>query len=192
VLGHQGREHVPLAAVAGYRLQQEGDGAVVEIALRGLDHRLKEVVGALELVPEHRVVLRELEVLDPGLVHDPDAQQVQPREQPAAAALLLVRDLPVVQRGGQRVVDAGDDLPVDGHVVQGHLGHGVLGEPVRRVSGEILAQLFQFSGSERSVHRSVPFASFRPGSRVEGDGKPPWSGRERYFWAMPPGLRNRR
>ena len=155
VLGHEGGEHVPLAAVAGRRLQQEGDGAVVEVAVGGLDDRLEEVVGALELVPEHRVVLRELEVLEPGLAHDADAQQVQPGEQPAAAAPLLVRDLPVVQRRRQRVVDAADDLPVDGDVVDGHPGHGILGEPVGRVGREILAQSFQVSGSECSVHRSI-------------------------------------
>jgi len=50
------------------------------------------------------------------------------------------------------VVDAADDLPVDGDVVDGHPGHGILGEPVDRVGGEILAQSFQISGSERSVH----------------------------------------
>src|SRR5271170_3531782 len=32
VLGHQSGEHVPLAAVAGHRLKQEGDGAVVDVA----------------------------------------------------------------------------------------------------------------------------------------------------------------
>src|SRR5579862_3018682 len=65
VLFYQGGEHVPLAAVAGHRLQQEGDRAIVEVPARGLDDRLEEVIGALELVPEHRVVLRELEVLEP-------------------------------------------------------------------------------------------------------------------------------
>ncbi len=155
VLGHERGEHVPLAAVAGHRVQQEGDGPVVDVAVRGLDDRLEEVIGALELVPEHRVVLRELEVLEPGPPHDARAQQVQPGEQPAAAAPLLVGDLPVVQRRRHRVVDAADDLPVDGHVVDGHPGHGILGEPVRRVGREILAQSFQVSGSERAIHRSV-------------------------------------
>jgi hypothetical protein len=167
VLGHQGGEHVPLAAVARHRLQQEGDGAIVEVPVRGLDHRLEEVIGAFELVPEHRVVLRELEVLEPGLSHDADAQQVQPGEQPAAAALLLVRDLPVIQRRRQRVVDAGDDLPVDGDVVDGHPGHGILGEPVGRVGREVLAQSFQISSSECSVHPNHPFASSRPVSRLD-------------------------
>jgi hypothetical protein len=139
VLGDQGGEHVPLAAVAGHRLQQEGDRAVVEVAVRGLDDRLEEVVGALELVPEHRVVLRELEVLEPGLAHDADAQQVQPREEPAAAALFLVGDLPVVQRGRLRVVDAADDLPVDGDIIDRHPGHGILGEPIGRVGREVFA-----------------------------------------------------
>jgi len=134
------------------RLQQVGDRAVVEVAVRGLDDRLEEVIGALEFVPEHHVVLRELEVFEPGLAHHAHAQEVQPGKQPAATAPLLARDLPVVQRRRHGVVDAADDLPVDGDVVDGHPGHGILGEPVDRVGGEILAQSFQISGSERSVH----------------------------------------
>ena len=37
--------------------EQVGDGAVVDVAVGGLDDRLEEVVGPLDLVPEHRVVL---------------------------------------------------------------------------------------------------------------------------------------
>jgi len=40
-------------------------------------------------------------------------------------------------------------------VVDGHPGHGILGEPVDRVGRKILAQSFQLSGSERAVHQSI-------------------------------------
>jgi hypothetical protein len=53
------------------------------------------------------------------------------------------------------VVDAADNLPVDGDVVDSDPGHGILGEPVRRVGQEILAQSFQVTSSERFVHRSI-------------------------------------
>ncbi len=155
MLGDQSGEHVPLAAVIGRRLQQIGNRAVVEVAVCGLDNRLEEVIGTLELVPEHRVVLREFELFEPAVAHHADAQKVQPGEQPAAAALPLVRDLPVVQRRRRGVVDAADDLPVDGDVVNGHPGHGVLGQPVDRAGREILAQSFQITDSERSVHQSI-------------------------------------
>ena len=155
VLGHQSGEHVPLAAVTGRRLQQVGNRAIVEVAVCGLDDRLEEVIGALELVPEHHVVLGELELLEPALAHHADAQKVQPGKQPAAAALLLIRDLPIVQRRRHRVVDPADDLPVDGDVVDGHPCHGILGKPVDRVGREILAQSFQITGSERAFHQSI-------------------------------------
>jgi hypothetical protein len=54
------------------------------------------------------------------------------------------------------MVDAADDLPVDGNVVNGDPGHGVLGEPVCRVGREVLTQSFQITGSEYFVHRSIP------------------------------------
>jgi hypothetical protein len=46
-------------------------------------------------------------------------------------------------------------ISVDGDVVDGHPGHGILGEPVDRVGREILAQSFQITGSERSFHQSI-------------------------------------
>ncbi len=80
MLVDDGHEHVPLAAVVGYRLQQVRHRAVVHVAAGRLDDGLEEVVGALDLVPEHRVVLGELEVLQAHLLHGADAHQVQARE----------------------------------------------------------------------------------------------------------------
>ena len=151
VLADDGHEHVPLAAVLGRRVEQERDGPVVDVAVSRLDDRFEEVVGPLDLVPEHGVVLRELEVLEPHLLHGADAQQVEPGEQPAPAAALLVGDLPVVQQRGEGVLGGVDDLPVDRHVIDGHPGHRVLREPVGGASGKVLAE--QSPGPGRSASR---------------------------------------
>ena len=54
-------EHVPLTTVARHRLQQISHGPVVDITVGGVDDRLEKVVGTLELVPEHHVILGKLE-----------------------------------------------------------------------------------------------------------------------------------
>ena len=133
----QGDEHVPLAAVVGDAAEQVRDRAVVDVAVAGLDDRLEEVVRALELVPEHGVVLRELEVLEVHRAHRADAQQVEPGEHPAATGLLLVRDLPVVEQVRHRVVGAGDDRPVERDVLDADLRDRVLRDAVRRVRREV-------------------------------------------------------
>ena len=85
---------------------------------RGLDDRLEEVVGPLELVPEHACGSGEnSKSLRFIALHRADPQQVEPGEQPAAAALLLVRDLPVVEQVRHRVVGRGDDRAVERDVV---------------------------------------------------------------------------
>src|SRR5215831_12808288 len=111
MLVDDGDEHVPLPAVFGYRAEQMRDSAVVDVAVGSLDDRLEEVVRALDLVPEHGVVLRELELLEAHLLHRTDAKQVEPREQPAPAASLLVSDLPVVEKHRQGVVGVVDYFP---------------------------------------------------------------------------------
>ena len=156
VLGDDGHEHVPLAAVLGRCVEEIADRPVVQVTAGRLDDGFEEVVGPLDLVPEHGVVLGELELLEAHLLHRAHAQQVEPGEQPAPAAALLVGDLPVVQQRGQEVVGAVDDLPVDGHVVHGHLGHRVLCQPVGRVRGEILAEQFQLPRAQRSAARTPP------------------------------------
>ena len=156
VLGDDRGKHVPLATVAGHRLQQECHGPVIAVAVGGLDDGLEKVVGSLDLVPEHGVVLGELEVLEAGLAHDAHAQKVEAGEQPAAAAAFLVRDLPVVQMGGQRVVDAVDDLAVNRDVVDSDPGDRVLSEPVDRVGREVLAQQFQVGLCQLRIHPASP------------------------------------
>jgi hypothetical protein len=114
------------------------DGTVVSISVGGRDDGLEEVVGLLHLVPEQRVVLRELEVLDAQLGGSPGAQQVEAGEEPAASALLLVGHLAVGEQVGNRVVDRRHHLPVEGDVLDRRLRHGVLHELVLRVGVELL------------------------------------------------------
>ena len=133
VLAHQGDEHVPLAAVLGGVGEQVRDGAVVDVAVGGLDDRLEPEVGLLELVPVEQVVLRELEVLDAHLLGGADAEQVEAGEQPAATALLLVGHLPVVEHRGHRGGHRVDDGSVQRDVVEAGGGDSVLRQPVGRV-----------------------------------------------------------
>jgi hypothetical protein len=137
--------HVPLAAIAQQRLagEQERHEPVVEIAVGEGDHVLEEVVGPLDLVPVHRVVLAELEVLDVELAAGVAAQQVEGGEQPAAAAALLIGGVPVIQpvrhaaRGGEQAGAVERD-PVD----RGRR-HRVERADSARVGEEPLAQLAQ-------------------------------------------------
>ena len=126
VLKVEGHRHVPLAAVGEDVAEQELQEATVEfLGLRGGDDIGEEEVGALELVPEQHVVLRELEVLETQVGARGRAQQVQGGEEPAAAGLLLRRHLPVVHlvghdRGG------GDHLgAVEGDRLDAGVGDGV-------------------------------------------------------------------
>ncbi len=155
VLGDQGDEHVPLAAVTDRIRQQVCHRAVVHVPVRRLDDGLQEVVRPLELVPPEQVVLGELEVLHAQLPCGADPEQVEPGEHPATPALLLVGGLPVVQVVGDRVVDAGEDPPVEGDIVHGCLGDRVLHQPVHRARGELLLeQLVQIRG-QTALHGLV-------------------------------------
>ena len=64
VLGHECDEHVPLPAVTRPPPRAGTRPCGRPGPVRGLDHRLEEVVGPLDLVPEHEVVLGELELLE--------------------------------------------------------------------------------------------------------------------------------
>ena len=90
VLEVQGHRHVPLAAVGEDVAEQELQESAVEfLGLRSGDDVGEEEVGALELVPEEHVVLRELEVLEAHAGACGRTQQVQRGEEPAATRLLL-------------------------------------------------------------------------------------------------------
>src|SRR5450830_743781 len=64
VLGHECAEHVPRAAILHGMMQQIHQQAPIQgLRQRGGD-TLKEVAGLLQLVPEHEVVLGQLELVD--------------------------------------------------------------------------------------------------------------------------------
>src|SRR5207244_580401 len=84
------------------------------------------------------------------------------------AAALLVGDLPVVQQRGHEVVGVVDNLPVDGHVVHGHLGHRVLRQ--------------RYAGF---AEKSLPSSSRSPALRPALGRTPPT--RPRHIRRRPPG-----
>jgi hypothetical protein len=172
VLLDDGDEHVPLAAVGGHRVEEKGDRPVVGVAPGCLDHGFEEVVGPLQLVPEHGVVLGELEVLDVELLHGPDAEQVETGEEPAPAAALLVGDLPVVEEVREGVIGGVDDVTVEGNVVDRHPGDRVLRHPVTGVDDEFLAQERKILGAERVVHGpTLPLAPTTGSASPSGPGR---------------------
>ena len=151
VLFHQADEHIPLAAVLDGALQQPSHRAVVHRPVRGLDDCFQHEVGAFHLVPEHQVVLAELELLDVHDVSSAGAEQVQAGEHPAAARSGLVGHSPVVQHGGKGVVRLGNYRPVKGDVVDIVLGHRVLHKSIRGVGIEALPELLQPFHRQRAV-----------------------------------------
>ena len=85
-------EHVPLAAVADARIEQENHEPVGERSVRKRDHGFIEEVDLFELVPEGCIVLRELELLKIQVIRDLLAEDVEGCEDPAAAAGFLIGD----------------------------------------------------------------------------------------------------
>ena len=81
----------PFAAVGSRPVKQQGDRAVIKGTIYGGDDVHQERIGLLELVVEHVVCLRELEIIDIERAADLRAQRIQGGEQPAATALALVR-----------------------------------------------------------------------------------------------------
>lgn len=152
VLLNECDEHVPLTAVADRGVEDVGDRAVVDVAVGCLLDRVEEVVRALDLVEKHDVVLGVLEVLQLERAHRADPQQVEAGEEPAAAALLLVGDGPVVEGVRHRRLDGRDDLAVQRDVLELVLGQGVLQQAGGRIAGELLAQEFEVGGFELAGH----------------------------------------
>lgn len=83
-------EHSPLSAVADAGLDDVIQLAVAEGRTGGGDDGLKIIVAALELVPEGKIALRKLKILDVDLLGGQLAQDVGRGEEPAAAARFLI------------------------------------------------------------------------------------------------------
>ena len=127
---HQADEHIPLAAVAQGLAQQPGHYPVVQGAVGGFKDGFQDVVGPFQLIPEHQIVLAELEILDLEQVAGFGAEQVEAGEHPAAAGAGLVGNFPVVEEGGKAVVGFGNDAAVQGHGIDIVLGNDVLHQPI--------------------------------------------------------------
>jgi hypothetical protein len=71
------------------------------------------------------------------------------RFSPANSQLALARHLPVVERGGHRVIGFVHDGTVDGDVVDCYTGDSVLHDPQRRIRLELLLQEFDIGLLQR-------------------------------------------
>ena len=124
--------------------------SIVDVAVGRIDDGFEEVVGALDFVPEHQVVLAELELLDVRAAPGGEAQQVQAGEHPAAAGLLLVGDAPVVEQRREGVVGLEDDALVQGDVVDVVARDGVLRQAEGRARDERALQTAQRLDRQRT------------------------------------------
>ena len=88
--------HVPLAAVGDRVRQKEGDQSAIGGLLRVAPVRLRdvvqEVVASLDLVPEEKVALAELEVVQFHFLGERNAHGIQAGEDPAPSRAPLVSD----------------------------------------------------------------------------------------------------
>ena len=156
VLAHQAGEHIPLSAVGEAALEEEIDRAVVEGQACGLQDGLKEVVAALELVPEGHVALGQLEVLQVQLLGDVLPQDIGGGKEPAASGGLLVGGLHGLDVRGEledhlpRVVGTADDLADVGCVQDA--GHGL----THRVGAVALPEAGQVGRCDVAAHFLVP------------------------------------
>ena len=73
-------------------LEEPRHHLVIQRLLAGIYHALQEKVALFQLVIEEKIDLTEEEILYPQILHGTVAQDIGPREQPAASAPLLVAD----------------------------------------------------------------------------------------------------
>ena len=128
VLFDQAAQHIPLAAIAHGRGEQVGHQTAAGGLLQRFENAFEEVVGFFQLIPEEEVCLRELKGLEAAFPHHLIAQGVEGSEHPAAAALLLVADIALLQADRVLVhvvfhgpaLDGGGQQAVVRHSVHGH------------------------------------------------------------------------
>ena len=133
VFPHQADEHIPLPAVPQRLPQQPSHHPVIHRPVRGLNHRFQNVVGPLQLVPEHHIVLAELKILDLQQIPGFRPKQVQPGEHPAPPGTRLIGDFPIVQQRGKAVVGFGNDAAVQRHLINIPLRNHILHQPIARL-----------------------------------------------------------
>lgn len=154
VLLDQIDHHVPLAAVAQRIAEKVLDKTAVGLLFHRLKDGFEEVVGLFQFVPEHRVSLGELELVDVHLLDGFHPESVQSGEKPAAAAALLVSDSRSLDVIGEDAVRGLDDVPVGGGGSRAALHHGVHRQFVLRTFGKILGKLAKIFFGEVFVHNS--------------------------------------
>jgi hypothetical protein len=153
VLVHDVDEHVPLPAIVERMPQQPGHDAVIQWQVRRLDDCFEQVIRALDLVPEERVILAELELLEIHRLHRTNPEQVQPGKHPAPARPFLIRDLPVIQPVRDRMIELGCPLMTEGNIFDLVPRDGILGHSIVGIVNKRAAELGnQVTGHIRSGH----------------------------------------
>ncbi|OPZ10875.1 MAG: hypothetical protein BWZ10_02287 [candidate division BRC1 bacterium ADurb.BinA364] len=143
-------EHIPLAAVVDRVREKERHRSVVHRPVGGLDDRLEEIIGALDFVPEKRVILAEFEILEFHFAHRADAAQIESGEHPASSGGLLRGRFPIVQRFGEGMIGLDRDRAVDGDFIDRGFGHGIARPGIGRIGLEIGFQFVQQPGGQCS------------------------------------------
>ena len=109
---------------------------------------MQEEVALLQLVEEEEVALAEDEVLGAELLHGTASQHVQSREEPAAAAALLVGNACVLHFDAEVLVLRAYVLLINGHLCDADIADGVAQSLLCGSSCVVALQLFEHLGRD--------------------------------------------
>ena len=143
---------------------------IVYRELARLDDPFEEEVRLLELVPEEGVVLREEEHAGLLASHQLSAQDIEPREEPAASALLLVGDTGALYLDGELIFDRAWALIVDEEVLHPLYGDGVVECLLGRGLRLTLTKLLEELGGDSTILRSLSVQCGRRTAEAEKKG----------------------
>ena len=136
------------AAVGEWVLEEPAHHLAVDGFLAGVDDALQEEVALLQLVVEEEVALAEHEVLCAELLHGASSQDIQPREEPAPPATLLVGDSSILHFDAEVQVLRSGVLLIDGHLLQADIADGVAEGLLGGCSGVAAFELLQHIGRD--------------------------------------------
>jgi len=135
--------------------------------LARLDDPFEEEVRLLELVPEEGVVLREEERTGLLTSHQLSTKDIEPREEPAASALLLVGDTGALYLDGELIFDRAWALIVDEEVLHPLYSDGVVECLLGRGLRLTLTKLFEELGGDSTVLGALGMKHSRRGPEAQ-------------------------
>ncbi len=151
VLGDEVHEVLPVPAVRGRVFQQEDHVAILDIAVAILDHVFEERVGLLHLVPELKIDVRELEVVQIKLVQHHRLDRVETGKHPAPSAALLIADAFGLDLVAELLVVGREDFAVLGDVADARAGQRVAHRPRMGVHLEVASNPLDLRRRQRPV-----------------------------------------